>query len=455
MAEEIKVVVQVCEVHLLVFSLCLRGIISAFTLDNSRDLPPGVKRSLKQFEFRLLASRRMRFWIHVPQTVVERSRVIVAIFLAFSSLVVVARLKLREESSWQHGDWLINYSEGFIRRGLLGQGLLFFSDTTGVPLGHLLFGLQAGLFVALVAGTIVLMFRARAHFAVLLIAVSPAFLLFSLWDPGAGFRKELVALAIISWLLVWSFRDFSFRPIEKLLFILVWVLFPPLLVLIHEGLFFAIPILLSPLVLLGQRMAEFRSTTWRIPGSACFLATVAFTASVISSGNENQARAICDSVVARGYEAEICDGAINALGWDLQTGLSVVIGALSLWYLPAMLLAAIPFVFLQYSPLLRKALGIGLLSLLPLFLVGADWGRWIYIAVAVMSLVIIRFIGTFDVQNSNGGRRLPISGSTAGIILMTFAFGWHITAYDASNILPGAIRLFQSPGVIAFFESLG
>ena len=51
---------------------------------------------------------------------------------------------------WSHGDWLISYSQGFVRRGLLGEALFNLSELTSVPVGMLVLTTQiaaAGFFL--------------------------------------------------------------------------------------------------------------------------------------------------------------------------------------------------------------------------------------------------------------------------------------------------------------------
>ena len=385
----------------------------------------------------------MRFGIELPERVARRYRIFVAFFVGFFSFLAVVRLALRGDSPWQQGDWLINYSAGFVRRGLLGHGLLSLSDTTNINPSHLLFALQAILFSALVVGAIFLGFQAKPVFGVLLLLVSPAFLLFPLWDPNGGFRKELAGLAIFAWLLVWSLRDFSTRAFERKLYGLAWILFPPSLVMVHEGLFFVIPILLAPFVLLEERIGNASWKTVLILGVSLLLSVFALVASVLSPGNENQARGICDSLIERGYTSDICDGAVNALTWDLNAGVAVVRDAASLWFLPAMILAAAPFFLFRYSRPLGLAMVFGLISLLPLFVVGADWGRWLHIAVAATSLTIIRLIGTSGARSFVERRRFSASEPIGAALLVLYGLGWHLPHYSPSNILPGIVDIIQ------------
>ena len=58
----------------------------------------------------------------------------------------------REMDSWIIGDWLINYSGGFVRRGLAGAVVMLMHRSTGVPLQWVVYGIAASFFLVFLRG---------------------------------------------------------------------------------------------------------------------------------------------------------------------------------------------------------------------------------------------------------------------------------------------------------------
>ena len=50
-------------------------------------------------------------------------------FFVILSIISLARLfdNAIQLDSWQYGEWLINYQSGFVRRGIIGEIIYFFS----------------------------------------------------------------------------------------------------------------------------------------------------------------------------------------------------------------------------------------------------------------------------------------------------------------------------------------
>ena len=116
--------------------------------------------------------------------------------------------------AWKTGDWLINYSDGFIRRGLSGALSIFVAETLSVNVKWVTFLIQASFAIAFVGLTLKEFYQFKSHSKSVLLLLSPAFV-FMFWinDPAVAFRKEIcIYLALI----------FVFRAFEKNEVKLVW-----------------------------------------------------------------------------------------------------------------------------------------------------------------------------------------------------------------------------------------
>ena len=71
------------------------------------------------------------------------------LYLLFVATVSTAYgfLNARRGSGWAIGEWLTNYSAGFIRRGLVGEVVLLLGQATGIKLIWIAFGLQVAVYL--------------------------------------------------------------------------------------------------------------------------------------------------------------------------------------------------------------------------------------------------------------------------------------------------------------------
>ena len=77
--------------------------------------------------------------------------------------------------SWKTGDWLINYEGGFVRRGLIGQVLYYFSGL-GISLLWLTFTIQVIIYLIIAHFTLKIFFYNNRGISWLLFLFSPAFI---------------------------------------------------------------------------------------------------------------------------------------------------------------------------------------------------------------------------------------------------------------------------------------
>ncbi len=102
----------------------------------------------------------------------------------------------------QHGfhlfDWLISYDGGFVRRGLTGEVLLGLDRFTFLDAPLTVFAVQLVAYALLLHGAYLLAVRSVPTAALVLMLVSPAVFTFQLFDVAGGYRKEVLALALVA-----------------------------------------------------------------------------------------------------------------------------------------------------------------------------------------------------------------------------------------------------------------
>jgi hypothetical protein len=280
---------------------------------------------------------------------------------------------------YQTADWLINYSAGFVRRGLFGEVFLALAP-----------GGQTGLWVLFAVQTllygVVFFFAAwfvRRHdfsWSSIALACGPAAIGFVAWDPQAGARKEVLAYIALA-LLVWSVTSVGRRgavilPLGALVFFAVGMFS-------WEGTVLFLPAIAYLLFRAGEavRFRRWLTVAFALVGALGLV--VAFH----SDRSASTAAAVCASVRDHGFTAkDLCSGAIDWLQMSMMDGIQGVVESFPLFagYLPLAVLAVLPIVLTPWAR--RNVLWAVLIggAFVPLMVIALDEGRWI--AAAVMAL---------------------------------------------------------------------
>ena len=296
------------------------------------------------------------------------------------------------QNGWVLGDWMIDYRQGFVRRGLTGE--LAQALSAWLPGAAVLY---TGLFVA-VAWLVIGLYFARVLTAIrmpcwyVLLVLSPAGLFFSVYGADQVGRKEILlfaSLAVYVWRLISGARD-------GLLIQMLWALWGACLVLMHEGAVFYGPYFLMAAYWGGRRKDALVSAMGLMAGM--LIATLL----LLALAEPLNGRALCSSLVMEGrMSASICDGTIkwplHSIADSFNNALVTVkhFNYLAVYGLSLMLIVAPVWVWrildrsnagALHPPLWAFAV-VWLLSL-PLFLIAVDWGRFIQTHVVLATLVL-------------------------------------------------------------------
>ena len=136
-------------------------------------------------------------------------------------------------------DWLINYSGGFVRRGLVGQIVLEFAYFFSIKLRDAIVIFQIISFVTYYVLVFFLLRRTITNRLLILSVFSPIFILFPIAEIEAFGRKEIFILLIVILYFFSNIRDIKTQLIFKFFIfpisILIWepaIIFYPYLLLI-------------------------------------------------------------------------------------------------------------------------------------------------------------------------------------------------------------------------------
>ncbi|MBX3099965.1 MAG: hypothetical protein KF761_10340 [Salinibacterium sp.] len=333
----------------------------------------------------------------------DTTRVFRAVFavallaIEFGYLLYYRALDTRDGgAAYQTADWLISYADGFVRRGLFGEVFLALAPSGSAGLWAL-FAVQGLLYAVVFGFAVWALARARFSWPMIALVCGPAALGFFAWDPAAAFRKEVLAYVSLS-LVVWALVAVRRRLIAVVLTVLSLLVFA-LAVFSWETSALFLPAFLYLLVRRGDDLGLSLLFRRVLAGAFLLVGGTGLALGTLFHGSVATAQAICDVVREHGFtRADLCSGAIDAIGWTSQYTLDSVTASFPLYvgYLPLALLAIIPVLT---TPWIRRNWGWALLialAFLPLFVIVTDYGRWINMI--VMALVFC--IAAGPIQNT-------------------------------------------------------
>ena len=161
----------------------------------------------------------------------------ILIFIFCGVFILYSKHDVGNDSSLS--DWLINYSGGFVRRGLVGQIVLEFAYFFSIKLRDAIVIFQIISFVTYYVLVFFLLRRTITNRLLILSVFSPIFILFPIAEIEALGRKEIFILLIVILYFFSNIRDIKTQIIFKFFIfpisILIWepaIIFYPYLLLI-------------------------------------------------------------------------------------------------------------------------------------------------------------------------------------------------------------------------------
>ena len=398
-----------------------------------------------------------------------RYRVFSAMYLVLILIAMVGiGLHARNTmTQWILGDWLINYEGGFVRRGLTGQIIFVLSRWLHVS------PLLIAIVVALIAYAIVywsvwkLLENSSWKIWVLAAFLSPALVGFTVAARG-GFHKDVLYLASLAGLLVILMR----KDVKAWVLTIYLALACAFCILSHEPLFVYLPYFLAALAI-GIGEIKRAAVIALIP---MIVALASFYAVARHHGTAQTVTTICDSL---GKEnAPVCVGSIGNLSHSSEYARQETIEDSTRYhyyrvYPPLGLLALVPiamgFADLWKTPGLRRDLkvlavtaAVSFAMSLTLFYYATDWGRWIYMHLFSMFLILL-FLD--DRRQSDARTAEPVRGIPGGrtrvvlvtLLLFVYATCWNLPNYSDTPVLGYlglANRVVQTHSLTAIHPSV-
>ena len=363
-------------------------------------------------------------------------------------------------NDWITGDWLINYDAGFVRRGLSGSLILTLSDLVDTTPTLVVGVVLAVLWTTTCLAVLVLWRRSQADFARLFILLSPGFLAFEIWDFQGGARKELAIFCFLAVMLASRPRDHKAR-VAPVIWTTFFTVLPPILILTHELVAFTVPLLVVAFYL-HSRDFPVRSAhkLFFYVGISVFSA-LALAVAILNPGTPVQRENICISLQMRGSSDIVCAGAVSWIG-KTSDDVFAFIGDyadshfLVVMYLLTAGMATLPFLYFRSARSQNGFSTLGVMALasmavLPLFAVGADWGRWIHIVATLSTVLVLAFPSQFAPVGFSLSAKRGILTPSQILVLTLYSMGWSIDHFGGNDVAPGLLRLLDSFNLERFF----
>lgn len=297
---------------------------------------------------------------------------------------------------WIQGDWLINSTEIFVRRGSFGSFLIAVSDFFKLNLLNLLILEQNLFFLSTILIICFAIIKIGFSLRVFILLTSSVFFVqFIAIDPDGLLRKEIIMYLAFALLLL-SVRN---GKINKCLFAFSLCVFS-ISILFHEGLIFFVPFYYVALYLCWD--ASLKKFILLISILTCVL-ILALLVNILPD-KLTDTHLVCNPLLDRGLLPEICTGAVGALTFSLSAERE------GLWHyilqfdytrmLYAYAVAILPVIYYFYDGFKTKIVSILIcissgIIFVPLFFIATDWGRWIsyYITALTFTLLIAKAKG--------------------------------------------------------------
>lgn len=317
------------------------------------------------------------------------SLILLAVLLAWAVVDQIRKALSWGHDSFQMTECLINYAGGFVRRGLTGSITWHLSEWTGIQANHIV-----------IATGLIAFFLLLAWFLIRATRIFPPALILSCIVMGfPAYQNAIVRKDCLGLLLFLGCLKLDGSALPRPLAILLINLLACAAILMHEAFaFYALPALILFNHGGRQHFGMFdllRRAITMLPAAGCFALTAMF------HGTPETARAVNDSwrplwqkIDPSGLHHDQPAAAIQALGWTPDEGLSPGLNLLtSGLYLPAVWAALFAISFALIVRFTARDSSSGaviertqvasillaqLIFISPLFILGHDYGRWLF-----------------------------------------------------------------------------
>ena len=379
----------------------------------------------------------------------------VTITLLLISLIIIINNFFRffqTKTAYQFAPWLNNYQGGFVRRGLPGEIFFQIHEIFNIHLGWIVFIFVSFLYLLFYFGFFKLIKGIKLNKFFVFTIFSPLSVYFPIVNSKATGHKEIIFLCCLIFFCLFLPKIKKSHAINFLIFILIFCS------LSSEILLFYFPYLLIPFFIFykfkNYKEIFFYLLPIMIIGPSLFLLIYFF------KGNEEQVKAICDSVIL--YANANCQDVgkisflkhnisenILAVGWYTNPNYfkiyitGFIIGFFPLFILYKKAQVHTTIINQKIYPLLL--LSLPWILTLPIYYIAADWGRYLYISY-LSSLIILIFClknKIFNIQEKQIEKRNSLFVKILFVATVIVYAGWAVPICCENSFTPGILETIE------------
>ena len=361
------------------------------------------------------------------------------LFLIFSIGILFLSHKFLYPTDWTTSEWLINYQAGFVRRGLAGEILYYFSNFTNIPNRYGVFYFEIilyGTFLYLIFN----FFRGlHLNFLLLFIFFSPVFLIYPLGETETLVRKEYIFYCFYITYLNLLINN---RNIYLFLFVAL-----PIMNLIWDGILFNLFFFFFAFLAKHQSAKNILKF---------FLSLIPYLITLFYIFNaakfdSNNLYLICESI------KEECFAAMFFLDKSLAYSINMQVSKFEIKYLIEwtfiILLSFLPLFLVSFYEnkklkifnfyISKPIFILYIISVLHIYLfmlVGYDWGRWINqgFTFSILTFFYLIKIGFVEIKKNIMVEKLNLfykeNKNISLLIFFLYIAGWHMKVLMTDDI---------------------
>ena len=377
------------------------------------------------------------------------------LFLSLIIIIINFHRFFKNNATYQFDSWMSNYQGGFVRRGIPGEFFFQLHNFFDIHLGWIVFIFVCLLYIFFYILFFLLISKVEINKIFILTIFSPISFYFPILNSKATGHKEIIFL--LGLVTLCFFIPSLNKKNAKYLIILI----SGIAGLSHEGLLFYCTYLIIP-YLLFYNFKSFKEIFFDLSSIIIFLLFL-FILTFIFRGNEQHVIAICNSIKEFSNVSCQVSGQIAHFNSPIEGYFSQKI--LNYWYKDyfkiyglGFFLGFLPLIFL-YSTLAPAKQNLNFFKIksiyfllfplfltAPIYILGADWGRYLYISYT-SSLIILMFIlrnnifilvKTFKNSNNNIFVNLLFV-----FLLLFYSFGWSVPVCCENKFKSGIFSSFN------------
>jgi len=361
----------------------------------------------------------------------------------------------KNNATYQFDSWMSNYQGGFVRRGIPGEIFFQIHSLLDIHLGWIIFIFVCILYLLFYFLFFLLISKIEINKIFIIAILSPISFYFPIINSKATGHKEIIFLLGLA-ALCFFIPSLSKKKAKNLIIFISIVAG-----LSHEGLLFYCIYLVIP-YLLFFNFKSFKEIF--LDTSIIFLILLfLFVLTFIFRGNEQHVIEICNSIKEFSNDSCRISGQIAHFNSPIEGYFSQKI--LNYWYKDYFKIYGVGFVlgflplFFLYSKINSLKLIFGsskinsiyflifpLLMTFPIYILGADWGRYLYISYT-SSLIILIFIlksNIYYLPKTNKELKNNIFFNSLFVILLLFySFGWSVPICCENKFKSGIFSSFD------------